>query len=192
MPVKYPILFTCTMLSVLLAGCNSIFTAPGNDLDAGYRVVLAKPLTIEPEVTRVFLQAGEAFPQYKLNEYEPHCSFEVRKLLPQPQAIEPDTFVVTRVQRLIEEVVWLKPLQLAALELARSAVDSSPSDIFEGYHFWLYSETQPNVLRMTCRYIFTEPWNSRPPTLDELLFALGGYATIITGENAGGITPGKF
>ena len=190
--MKYQILFTCALLSTLLAGCNSLFTAPSNDLDSGYRVVLNKKLTIVPEVTRVFLQAGEAFPQYGLNEYEPHCSFEVRKLLPQPQTIEPDTFVVTRVQRLIEEVVWLRPVQLAALELARSAVDSSPSDIFEGYHFWLYSETQPNVLRMTCRYIFTEPWNSRPPTLDEMLFALDGYATITTGETAVSITPGKF
>ena len=190
--MKHPIPFILALFTLLLGGCNSLFTAPSNDLDAGYRVVLNKPLTIAPEVTRVFLQAGEAFPQYGLNEYEPHCSFEVRKLLPQPQTIEPDTFVVTRVQRLIEEVVWLKPVQLASLQLARSAVDSSPSDIFEGYHFWLYSEKQPNVLRMTCRYIFTEPWNSRPPTLDEMLFALGGYATINTGGSAAGITPGKF
>ena len=188
--MKYPLLFTCALLSTLLAGCNNLFTAPSNDLDAGYRVVLHKPLSIVPEVTRVFLQAGEAFPQYKLNEYEPHCSFEVRKLLPQPQTIEPDTFVVTRVQRLIEEVVWLKPVQLAALRLADSAIDSSPSDIFEGYHFWLYAEKQPDVLRMTCRYIFTEPWNSRPPTQEEMQFSLGEFATIHT--RGASIKPGSF
>ncbi len=179
------------LLAALLAGCSNFMGRPDNSLDTGYRVVLHKPLTIVPEVTRVFLQAGEAFPQYGLNEYEPHCSFEVRKVLPkQPQTIEPDTFKVTRVQRLIEEVVWLRPVQVASLQLANAAVDSSPSDIFEGYHFWLYSEDQPDVLRMTCRYILTEPWNSRTPTLAEMRFSLGEIATLNT--NGSNIKPGSF
>lgn len=183
------------LISILLIGlltaCNNYFGAPDSSLDAGYRVILHKPLTIVPEVARVFLQAGEAFPQYGLNEYEPHCSFEVRKVLPyQTQTIEPDTFKVTRVQGLIEEVVLLRPVQVASLQLAYGAIYNSPSDIFEGYHFWLYSENQPDVLRMTCRYILTEPWNSRPPTLQEMRFSLGGYATLNAGEDS--LRPGQF
>jgi hypothetical protein len=189
--VRYLKPLLCILSAALLAGCNNVMGRPDNSLDAGYQVILHKPLTIVPEVARVFLQAGEAFPQYGLNEYEPHCSFEVRKVLPeQPQTIEPDTFKVTRVQRLREEVVWLRPVQFASLQLADAAVDSGLSDIFEGYHFWLYSETQPDVLRMTCRYILTEPWNSRTPTLDEMRFSLGGYATLNTGD--GSLRPGQF
>ncbi len=179
------------LLIALLAACSNFMGRPDNSQDAGYRVILHKPLTIVPEVARVFLQAGKAFPQNGLDEYEPHCSFEVRKVLPeQLQTIEPDTFKVTRVQRLMEEVVWLRPVQVASLQLTSAAVDSGSSDIFEGYHFWLYSEQQPDVLRMTCRYILTEPWNSRPPTLEEMRFALGDFATISTrGDN---LTPGRF
>jgi len=183
--------FISILIIALLTGCNNYFTAPDGSLDAGYRVILHKPLTIVPEVSRVFLQAGEAFPQYGLNEYEPHCSFEVRKVLPeQPQTIEPDTFKVTRVQYLIEEIVWLRPVQVATLQLTYGAMSRSPSDIFEGYHFWLYSENQPDVLRMTCRYILTEPWNSRPPTWEEMRFALGGIATLNAGTDS--LRPGQF
>lgn len=179
------------LLTVLLAGCSNFMGRPDNSQDTGYQVVLHKPLTIVPEVSRVFLQAGESFPQYGLNEYEPHCSFEVRQVLPQQtQTIEPDTFKVTRVQYLREEVVWLRPVQVASLQLADAGIDSSPSDIFEGYHLWLYSENQPDVLRMTCRYILTEPYNSRPPTLAEMRFSLGELATLNT--NGSDIRPGSF
>ena len=188
--MSHLIRFMLMLSTVALMSCNGFLTAPGNDLDSGYRVALNRQLGIMPEAARVFLQAGEAFPQYSLNEYEPHCSFEVRKLLPQTRTIEPDIFIVTRVQRLMEEVVWLTPVQLASLELADTSIDSSPSDIFEGYHFWLYSERQPDVLRMTCRYILTEPWSSRPPTLNEMQFALGVIATIHTRDAS--IRPGSF
>lgn len=179
------------LLATLLAGCSNFMGRPDNNQDTGYQVVLHNPLSIVPEVTRVFLQAGEAFPQYGLNEYEPHCSFEVRDVLQaETQIIEQDTFKVTRVQYLREEVVWLRPVQVASLQLANPGIDGSPSDIFEGYHFWLYSENQPDVLRMTCRYILTEPWNSRTPTLEEMRYSLGAYATLSAGEDS--LKPGQF
>lgn len=49
-----PILFV-----VFASGCSNLSGIPDPALDTGYRVTLHKPLTVVPEVTRVFLQAGE-------------------------------------------------------------------------------------------------------------------------------------
>lgn len=171
-------------VSVLLwlSSCSS-YLPDYSDRDSGYRLVLHKALQVAPGNARVFLQGGRQLPSLAFDQYEPSCSLEVRKLSEQVQTIEPDQFVVNLVQDLIEEVAQWRTLQLASLGLAGAAVDSSPADIFRGYHFWLTSSDQPNVLRMTCRGAFSEPWNAQPPTQVEIAAALGDYATLEGGAN---------
>jgi len=173
----------------LLTSCTS-WVPDYSNKDSGYRVVLHQPLAVAPGNARVFLQQGRMLPSLGFNQYDISCSFEVRNLSEQPQTIEPDTFVVNRVQHLMDEVASWRPVQLASLTLAGAEVDSSPADIFLGYHFWLYSEKQPDVLRMTCRGIFSEPWNAQYPTLGEIAQTLGSYATLGTGAET--IQPGSY
>ncbi|WP_456404583.1 hypothetical protein [Thiolapillus sp.] len=179
-----------TLLSSLaLAGCSS-WLPDYSDEDSGHRLILHKPLTVSPGNARVFLQQGKMLPSLAFNQYEIGCSFEVRNLSEQPQSIEADTFVVNRVQHLVEEVASWRPVVLASLTLAGAEVDTSPPDIFLGYHFWLHSEQQPDVLRMTCRGAFAEPWEAEYPTLGEIAAALGDYASLESGAQA--ILPGSY
>lgn len=175
-------------ISFLTVACSSKITQSYQQGDSGYRIVLHDALVIAPHQARVFLQDGNVVGG--LNEYHPHCSFEVRKLSEQSQTIQPDTFVVSRVQHLIEEVVMLQPVLVAALGNNLAFQDYSPSDIFRGFHFWLRSEAQPDVLRMTCRGALAPPWEALLPSPEEINMALGEKATLK--YNRENTTPGSY
>ncbi len=173
---------------LLTAGCNPLLPDP-NGHDTGYRLILEKAVTIPPGHTRVHLQNGR-ITGTTFDSYQPSCSLEVRDLAEEPQTVAPDTFIVHHIQHFFEEVaarIWHRQ-QLAGLALAGADVDAGPSDIFEGWHFWLHSERQPRVLRLTCRGIFAEPWEARPPTFEEIATALGPVARL----TKPGITSGEF
>lgn len=174
---------------LLLAGCTS-WLPDYSGQDSGWRLVLHKPLTVAGENTRVFLQDGKMLPSLGFNQYRPACNLEVRQRAPRPRRIEPGRFVVNRIQPLREEVASWRPVMLASLSLADAAVDASPADIFLGYHFWLHSDNQPDVLRMTCRGVFAEPWEAEYPTLEEIAVALGDYAEL-QGRSAR-LAPGQY
>ncbi len=176
------------LLLSLLGGC---LLPDYRDEDSGYRLVLHRPVTVPPERARVFIQEGRVtgtgFDSYRVS-----CNLEVRRLSERPQVIEPDTFVVNRVQAFFEEVArnrW-SPRRLAGLGLAGGEVDSGLSDIFRGWHFWLHSPRQPDVIRLTCRGVFAAPWEAVPPTLEEIAEALGAVATLKRG--AGALLPGRY
>ena len=50
--------------------------------------------------------------------------------------------------------------------------------LYSGYHFWLASEKQPDVRRMTCYGVYAEAGDLSPPTLAEIRRALRGVAEI--------------
>jgi len=50
--------------------------------------------------------------------------------------------------------------------------------MWRGYHLWLESEEQPDVLRMTCKGAFSTTWDVRPPSLDDLRIVFGEVATL--------------
>ena len=86
----------------------------------------------------------------------------------------------------------LQPVQVAALgETTIGFQDYSPSDIFRGYHFWLRSGTQPDVIRMTCRGALAPPWDAIPPSYQEMNDTLGEYATLRLDQEQP-VTPGRF
>ncbi len=174
---------------MLLAGCSSWLPDYSAE-DSGWSLVLHKSLTVAGDNTRVFLQEGRMLPSLGFDQYRPACNLEVRSLAPQPRRIEPGSFVVNRIQPLREEVASWRPVMLASLTLAGAEVDHSPADIFLGYHFWLSSEAQPDVLRMTCRGVFAEPWEAEYPTLEEIAVALGDYATLQGPSDR--LTPGHY
>jgi hypothetical protein len=168
------------VLSVLwLAACSALAPRYAGE-DTGYRLILHQALTVPAEKTRVFLQGGKVLSGYGFDSYAVSCNLEVRKLEDHPRRIEPDTFVVYRIQQFFEEVAmgnW-KATRVAGLGLAGAAVDAGPSDIFRGYHFWLHSDRQPDVMRLTCRGVFAAPWEAYPPTYQEIVETLGKVASL--------------
>ena len=157
------------------------------DRDAGYRLVLHRVVEVPPQRARVFIQGGKLLGS-GFDSYEVSCNLEVRHLSDQVQRIEPDTFVVNVVQAFFEEVASCSGWK--AQMLAGAAVDASPSNIFRGWHFWLHSPRQPDVIRLTCRGVFAEPWEAVPPSFDEIAQALGDIATLeLVGRD---LQPGAF
>ncbi|RTZ73354.1 MAG: hypothetical protein DSZ00_03040 [Gammaproteobacteria bacterium] len=174
----------------LMGGCVS-FLPDYSDRDAGYRLILHQPIVIPPQRTRIFIQGGRIVGT-GFDSYEVSCNIEVRKLKDEPQRIEPDTFVVNLVQDFFEEVAAIgwKAQTVAGLGLAGADVDGSPSMIYRGYHFWLHSPTQPDVIRLTCRGVFADPWEAYPPTYEEIEATLGRVASLKPVTET--IQPGRF
>ncbi|MES9945691.1 MAG: hypothetical protein ABW080_12095 [Candidatus Thiodiazotropha sp.] len=170
------------MILLLLSACTQSYMVsdnlayPYNLPPVGSKVVLMKQVAIEPGTTRTFLQRGRPMSLGDFDRYLANCNFEVDKLSERVQQIQPDTFVVKKVQRLTTEVVRNhadKP-RFFAVELDRG----SPI-VTHGYHLWLSSEQQPDVMRITCRGAFDDLSRAEPPSIDEIREALGEIAELV-------------
>lgn len=177
-------LYAMVLVSLLLAGCGQSglvrkdTASPLYLPPVGTRIELQNPLTVAPGRTRVFLQRGKT--RQGVDQYLPNCNFEIRKLSEQPQVISPETFLVVKVQRVTEEVVQLtRPVVVAGIGLAGMDADSGQPMIVRGVHLWIGSDTQPDVMRMTCRGAFDDAWRAQLPSIDEMREALGDYASLI-------------
>jgi hypothetical protein len=177
-------------LAALLAGCpqQTVRTnMQSNDYRtlAGSRLQLLQPLDIPPGRTRLFIQHGKVLQGNSADQYDTQCNFEVEDLSKQVQRIEPDSFLIERVQALTEPVVLTRPVMVAALGGVASLAgvgDDGASDIFQGYNFWLSSARQPQVMRLTCVGAYDTPSDARAPTLQEIRKTLAGIARIETGQ----------
>lgn len=180
--------------TLLLAACQKSATVrdePGRQgfvqLE-GSTLVLKSALTVPAGKARVFLQShGEpgvpASARYSaFNHFATHCSLEIDTVDHEGFVIEPDRFQVVRVQGTLVPVVMSTPVQVAALGLNLAAGgmdDAGSSAYYEGYHFWLASDKQPNVRRLTCYGAYAEPPDLQPPTFSEIRDALGAVAEIV-------------
>lgn len=150
----------------------------------GATLVLKEPLQVAPGNARVFIQNGQAtnknnsLVRGSFDQYQPHCAFEIESVDHNGFTIQPATFRITRVQGALTQVVMVQPVQVAGLRLAHGLYGRGASAYHEGYHFWLASESQPGVRRMTCYGVFAEPPDLYPPTLQEIRQALGAIAEI--------------
>lgn len=171
-------------LATLLAGCPQqtvrvdMHTNVYRTL-AGSSVHLLQPLEVPPGRTRLFIQHGKVLKGNSADQYDIQCNFEVEDLSKQVQRIEPDTFLIDKVQAVTEPVVLARPVMVAGMGLGLDGLgDDSPSDIFQGYNFWLSSPRQPQVMRLTCVGAYDTPVDAQPPTLEEIQETLAGIARI--------------
>lgn len=150
---------------------------PYNLPPVGSTLVLKKQVTVPAGEVRIFLQYGELFRKSDFDRYEPSCSLELRKLADVPRTIEPDQFIVTRVQRLMQQVVGN---QRPGDGLMKAAFDDGGGKpmVVHGYHLWLGSDTQPGVMRMTCRGYFDDINRAEPPSLNDVKKSLGDYGEL--------------
>jgi hypothetical protein len=163
--------------ALLLAGCETTPNLKGaSDLNRdlrGHQVsfVLNQDVTIPSRRARLFLQDGEIVGGRNL--YQPHCILEIDSVDHRGFPVSAGTFDVVRIQRSTVQIASQSGFQLASTVTAFGTLRGSSDRFHDGYHFWLQSETQPSVMRLTCYGVFERPSNLRPPTLEEIGVALG-------------------
>jgi hypothetical protein len=171
-------------LCLLLLGACSKSSPVRESAGAGYRqlqgasMVLSQALTVPAGKARLYIQDGKVSGSGGLlggsfDQYRPHCSLEIRRVDHDGFAVQPDTFRITRVQASLQQVVSRQPLLVAGLRLASGRDGDGSAAYHEGYHFWLTSDSQPEVRRVSCYGVFAEPPDLHPPTLQEIRQALG-------------------
>ncbi len=161
-----------------LAGClsmqidnpDSYFYRP----PAGSVVQLNQALTVPRHRTRTFMQHGKRVMQLDL--YTPHCNFEVRDLKQETQQIEPGRFIVSRIDQGGTPVVQREGWKIAGPAWSLSFGD--PPVISRYYYFYLESQEQPNVLRLSCYAGQADAPRAYLPTLQEMQEAMGDLVTI--------------
>ena len=168
-------------VSLVLAGCQRSATVrdPGSRgwvLLDGARLQVRQALPVSAGKARVFVQDG--FVTGGFDNYRAHCAFEIESIDHDGGTIEPDTFQIVRVQHTLVPVVQARPLMVAGPWHVNADVNGGSSSYHEGYHFWIYSERQPEVMRMSCYGVYAQPYELEPPTLVEIRRALGDLAEI--------------
>ena len=145
---------------------------------------LRQDVAIPEGRARVFIQSGRIVSSP--DEFTPHCALEIRHLSGPPRTVPSGIYPVTRIQQVMTEVVLVVPSrQLAQVSVGigirfggASEKDTSPSDIFEGYHFWLADSANVGLMRLTCFGARDMPAEAEPPTLADLRRALGSVGRL--------------
>lgn len=183
------VIATVLLSSLLLAACGKSATVretDGGDFVQlkGAELVLKQAVIVPAGKARVFIQFGAradgrgGILSGGFDYYRPHCALEIRSVDHAGFTIQSDTFRITQVQGSLQQVVMRERVQVAGLQRVSDLDGRGSSAYHEGYHFWLASERQPEVRRMSCYGVFAEPDRLRPPTLEEIRSALGEVAEI--------------
>lgn len=179
--------FFAVLLAATLVGCAAMEAtrdpaSPFFVIPVGSVIEVHQPLEITPGSARIWFQRGRA--TVGRDWYTPSCNLEIRTLdRDRTQTVMPGTFVIRRVQ-LMEEWVERRQseVQLAAVGFAGGLLvgdyDGGPMGMWRGYHLWLQSDEQPDVLRMTCMGGFAPAWEAMPPSLEDLRAILGDFASV--------------
>ena len=174
--------FILLLIAVLLGACKESTTvrlAPSQGFIQlqGAELILKRDLTVPAGQARIFVQDGRTVLR-GLDRYLAHCAFEVQRVNHDGFTIRAGTFRVVQVQGSMQQVVLAERLLLASLQLG-AGIGAAGSNIYhQGYHFWLASEQQPEVRRMSCYGVYADPPNLEPPSLQEIEAVLGDIAEI--------------
>lgn len=141
-------------LAVLLWGCD---TPRGHGPDTPYyrfppdsRLTLNRALEIPAGWATARIQNGRVVPFGQVEEYLPHCIFEIGTVRETPQRVEPDTFAIVRVER-SESTLAAASSGLFLFVGNAWADPERPSQMFYKTVFILRSARQPGVRRLTCQ-----------------------------------------
>ncbi len=170
---------------VLLAGCETLVresSGEWTEIPPGSLLRLNQPVPVAPGRARVFFRQGRL--SNSGASPTPSCGLEVRRIDPdRPQTIAAGDYRIARVQRYWTEVAERRPTAVPRFVMAGK--DGGTPLVQEGYHFWLASPKDPNLMRLTCLGLLADMWEARPPRLDEIRAALGDLATLQIGGRSG-------
>ncbi|BAV34871.1 hypothetical protein SCL_2594 [Sulfuricaulis limicola] len=169
------------LLTVLLASCQTAAyegneNSPFYSVPAGSALMLTRSLTIPAEQVAVFLQGGEVVASDRINQYYPHCKFELQQRRDTAQTVQPDGFEITKVTQEIGHSVALDGLRLAGVSVGIGINIGSRGD-GASLQTWstrmtLRSARQPGVFRLSCGQTAL-PHEGRHVSINEMRKALG-------------------
>lgn len=133
-----------------------------------HTVTLNREFTIRADRASEYIQYGEIKPYDRISEYYPHCIFGLRAITASELTVNPDTFSVTRVDQ----------DQLAGRFVKiMVAGDGNYGFIMSTTNFYLQSDRQPEVFRLSCQQLDTA-FEARYVTLEEMQQTLGDLFTL--------------
>jgi len=167
------------IVAVTLGACAAQYHGVDGSGGQPAALVLKQGVVVPVGQSRVFVQEGEVISRRELDRYRPHCNLEIEALAGEEEVIREGRFEVVRIQRLREEVVNRRANVYASLRMTGLDDDDGQTTIILGLHFWLQSEDQPKVRRLTCHGSEDDPQRAELPTYDEIAAALGGVAELV-------------
>lgn len=180
------------LLAALLVACQTSAyegneNSPFYPVPAGSTLTLTHHLTIPAEQVAAFLQGGEVVASGRINQYYPHCKFELQRRLDKAQTVQPDSFEITKVVQEIGHSVALDGLQLAGVSVGIGINIGSRGDgaslQTHSTRMTLRSARQPGVFRLSCGQTAL-PYEGRHVSINEMRKALGGVFTLaVAGKN---------
>jgi hypothetical protein len=176
------------LLSVVafLAACQTA-AYEGNEnspyylVPTGSTLTLTRTVTIPAEQVAVYLQGGEVVPAGRINQYYPHCKFELIHRRDTGQTVRPDDFEIIRVAQEIGHSVALAGLQLAQMSVGIGINvgmerDGSSLQTYST-RLMLRSARQPEVFRLSCGQAAL-PHEGQHVSINEMRKALGNVFTL--------------
>lgn len=177
----------CIALVLILAGCGTTgrygVDSPYYDYPSGVRLILNQPLEIPPDSATVRLQYGRLVARNGVQEQDPYCIFELSTVADSPQRVESDAFSVTRVRRSISTIARGESLPAGLVRVSMGSDSSGPTNYYYKTEFFLHSDTQPEVLLMTCQSNQNYTPLKRYLTVAEIRLALGSIFTLSLPSN---------
>lgn len=174
------------MLAMLLVGCQTP-SHEGNEkspfylVPVGSTLKLTRDLTIPVEQVAVFLQGGEVIPADRINQYYPHCKFELLRRLDTSQSVQPDSFEITKVVQEIGHSVAFEGQQVARMSVGIGIIrlTGSGGGRLQAYstRLLLSSARQPQVFRLSCGQAAL-PHEGEHVSINEIRKVLGGVFTL--------------
>lgn len=162
-------------LALLVGACHSL---PGYRQQAAptpppaiTSITLHRPLQIRPDYASVYIQDGSVRATNTADDYRPHCVLELRTVAPVGRTVEPDTFIVTGLQR-DRFMVDARGMQFAAL-----ALGGDFNQIMSATTLGLHSARQPEVALLRCQQL-DDPYWARHVSRDAMQQALGDIMTL--------------
>jgi hypothetical protein len=172
---------------LLLTGCQSVslqYTqSPHKVPPVGTTLQLHEELIIPAGEASVMIQDGVIQPSsWRLNQYRPHCEFELNSVSKTARHVPPQTFTVTRALRDYENVMRDRPVQLAAQGHTGGMLGASADNNGQPFEInmlimYLRAETDIDVLRMTCQ-AWIDAATDEEITIADVRTALGEMFTL--------------
>ena len=179
------------LVVTVLAACQTTAyegneNSPYYKVPIGSKLILHQEIEIPPHLAGIYLQAGKIVPLAQVNQYYPHCKFEVFKLKDTPQLIQADEFLIKKVVQEMTHSVSADRLQLAAVSIGMGihiGIDDDSSPLLTYVtRLDLYSEKQPDVFRLSCG-LWAYPPKGQHVTIREIRQVLGEVFTLQTAQD---------
>lgn len=145
-------LFPGFLVMLTMGGCD--YSSVRDETSEFYAVpvgsilILNTEITIPPDQVSVLLQDGSIKKHADVNLYYPNCKFELYSISENSRIVRPDRFTITKVVEENEFTSLQKPLYVSRRLMSNDA----PETITYATVFYLNSEIQPDVYRMTCKH----------------------------------------